>query len=128
MSLSLSKFKTMARATFVAASLAASVIAMPTTALAQPKIDFGIEFGTGGGGLSFGFGTGGGGIPIGTCVYRLSRNEIRRGLRRAGFYDIVFVSFTDRRATVEAWWDDDDEEYRIRVDRCTGKVTLRQIS
>jgi hypothetical protein len=115
MSLSLSKFKTMARATFVAASLAASVIAMPTTALAQPKIDFGIEFGTGG-------------ITIGTCVYRLSRNEIRRGLRRAGFYDIVFVSFTDRRATVEAWWDDDDEEYRIRVDRCTGKVTLRQIS
>jgi hypothetical protein len=126
MSLSLSKFKTMARATLVAASLAASVIAMPTTALAQPHIDFGIELR--GGGLSFGFGTGGGGITIGTCVHRLSRNEIRRGLRRAGFYDIVFVSFTDRRATVEAWWDEDDEEYRVRVDRCTGRVTLRQIS
>jgi hypothetical protein len=127
MNLSLSKFKTMARATLVAASLAASVVAMPTSALAQPKIDFGIQFGGGGGGggggLSFEFGTGGGGFSIGTCINRLSRGDIRRGLRRADFEDIEFIRFTQRRAVVIAEWDEDGRDYRIDIDRCRGIVT-----
>jgi|SRR5687768_11191200 len=128
MNLSLSKFKIGARAALVAVSLAASVVAMPTAALAQPDIDFG--FGFEGGGVTFGFGTGGGSITLGTrCPDRLTRNEIRRGLRRADFEDIVFISFTNRRATVEAEWDEDNEIYRIRIDRCDGDIiSIRQIS
>ena len=35
----------------------------------------------------------------------------------------------DRRATVEAEWDEDNETYRIRINRCSGEVTsIRQIS
>jgi hypothetical protein len=130
MTISLSKFKTGARAALVAASLVASVFAMPTAALAQPTIDFGIEFGGGNGGITFGFGTDGGSITLGRrCFDRLTRNEIRRGLRRADFEDIVFVSFTDRRATVEAEWDEDNEIYRIRIDRCDGDIlSIRKIS
>ncbi len=132
MNLSLSNFKTLARATVVAASFAASVVAMPTAALAQPSIDFGIEIGGGGGGgVTFGFGTDGGSFSIGggRCRDPLTRNEIRRGLRRADFEDIEFVSFSDRRATVEAEWDEDNETYRIRIDRCDGEIlSIREIS
>jgi hypothetical protein len=130
MNLSLSKFKIGARAALVAVSLAASVVAMPTAALAQPIINFGIEFGNGDGGVTFGFGTGGSSITLGTgCSDRLSKSDIRRGLRRADFEDIVFTSFTNRRATVEAEWEEDEEIYRIRIDRCDGDIlSIRQIS
>jgi hypothetical protein len=41
----------------------------------------------------------------------------------------VFISFTNRRATVEAEWDEDNEIYRIRIDRCDGDIlSIRQIS
>jgi hypothetical protein len=126
----LSTFKTGARAAFVAAALAASVAAMPTAAFAQPHIDFGIELGGGDGGVTFGFGTDGGSITFGNrCRDPLTRREIRSGLRRADFEEIEFISFSDRRATVEAEWDGNNEDYRIRINRCTGEVlSIRRIS
>jgi hypothetical protein len=124
MSISLSTFKTAARATLVASAFAASVIAMPTAAVAQPNIqlNFGVP------GFSLGFGSGNGSITLGFgCSHRLTRDEIRRGLRRADFEDIDFVSFTRSRAVVEAEWDENNQDYRIRIDRCTGEATFREI-
>jgi hypothetical protein len=126
MTTTLSKFKSGARAGIVAVLLAAAALTATPT-MAQPKIDFGIQFGGGGGGggggLSFEFGTGGGGFSIGTCINRLSRGDIRRGLRRADFEDIEFIRFTQRRAVVIAEWDEDGRDYRIDIDRCRGIVT-----
>jgi hypothetical protein len=124
MQISLSTFKTAARTTLVAGAFAASVLATPTTTLAQPNIE--LNFGVPG--LSFGFGNGNGSITLGFgCSHRLSRDEIRRGLRRADFEDIEFVSFSRSRAVVEAEWDEDNEEYRIRIDRCTGEASFRRL-
>jgi hypothetical protein len=117
MNLSLSKFKTKARAAVVAVSLAASMAAVPTTVFAQPTI----QFGFGGSGFSFGFT-----LNPDTCV---TKDQIRRILRRNDFYDIVITSFTATRATAEAFWEEDDEEYRIRMYRCPFDIrSIRQIS
>lgn len=121
MSIDLPKFKSAARATLVAGALTAAMASMPTAVYAQPAIEFGFQSG----GVTFGFGTGG--FRIG--VRCLDRDDIRRGLRRADFYDIDFISFTSRRAVVEATWEENDEDYRIHINRCDGEVTrIRRIS
>jgi hypothetical protein len=58
----------------------------------------------------------------------LTNNEIRRGLRRAGFEDIRIGSSSGRWVRVVAEWSDNGRDYSMRVHRCTGEVTdIRRI-
>ena len=119
MSQFLSTLKSGARAAVVALSLgAASVLAMPAPAMAQ---SFSFDFGIGGGGNNFSFSIGKGGKHIRRDC--LTNNEVRRGLRRSGWEDIRFVDRRGARVTVIAEWDNTGRDYRITINRCTGRVT-----
>jgi hypothetical protein len=111
MNLTLSKFKTAARTALVAASLAASVVAMPTPTMAQPHIELDFSFP----GFSIGIGS-----DPDHCA---TRSEIRRFLRENDFYDIEITSFTSTRARARAYWEEDDEQYAFRFRRCPLDVT-----
>ena len=112
----LSTLKTTAKAAVVALALGA--MAMPAPAMAQTfKFNFGIQ----GGGSSFSFGIGKGGQKFRRNC--LTNNEVRRGLRRAGFEDIRFVDRRGVRVTVIAQWDENNRWYSMDVNKCTGKVS-----
>ena len=119
MSQFLTTLKTRGRAVLIALALGATAVtAVPAPAMAQTfSFDFGI---TGGDSrFSFGIGTGGRRI-IRDC---LTNREIRRGLRRSGWSDIRFIDSSGRRVRVIAEWDDNGRDYRMRINRCTGRVT-----
>lgn len=117
----LSNFKSSGRAAVLALALGAMGLAsMPAMAQSVPPApSFSFEFGIHGGGHGHSYG-----IDRRGDRFRrdcLTNNEIRRGLRRNGFEDIRFVDRRGVRVTVVAEygrWD-----YRMSVDRCTGKVS-----
>ena len=121
----LSTLKSGSRAALVAVALGAASLAAvaPTPAMAQSfRFDFGIQ----GGGSSFSFGLN----DRGTRFRRdcLTNNEIRRGLRRSGFYDIRIGGSSGRWVRVIATWEGNDRDYSMRVHRCSGEVTdIRRI-
>jgi hypothetical protein len=128
MTISLSQLKTGARAAIVAASLAVSVCAMPTAALAaSPHIDFDWEADP-----SFSVGISGGGLTFGIGGPRcMSRDRIRREFRQNDFENIDIVRFrtNSARTVVEATWEENDEDYEVTFNRCNGDVyEIDQIS
>lgn len=104
------------RVAVVALALGAAAVAMPTAAEAQ---SFSFNFGINGGGSTFSYG-----LKSGKRVKRecLSRQEVRRGLRDAGFYDIEFYDQTSKRFELVATWERNDKDYSMKVARCTGEV------
>lgn len=102
------------RAAIVAVTLgAAAFTAMPVQAQS-----FNFEFGIQGGGNNFAFGFDNGRKFRRAC---LTTNEIRRGLRRAGFSDIRFVDRQGIRVRVIA--DYGRRTYSMTINRCTGRVS-----
>lgn len=102
------------RAAIVAVTLgAAAFTAMPVQAQS-----FNFDFGIQGGGNSFSYRFDDGRRMKRDC---LTTNEIRRGLRRAGFDDIRFVDRRGVRVKVVA--DYGRRTYAMTVNRCTGRVS-----
>lgn len=102
------------RAAVVALTLgAAAFTAMPVQAQ-----QFNFEFGIQGGGNSFSYGFDKGRKFKRDC---LTTNEIRRGLRRAGFDDIRFVDRQGIRVSVIA--DYGRRTFSMDINRCTGRVS-----
>lgn len=115
----LSKLKSGGRAAIVAMVLGAGALTFaPAPAMAQ---SFSFDFGIQGGGNSFSFGLNDRGVRFRRDC--LTNREIRRGLRRAGFEDIVFVGQSGRWVRIIAEWDGNGRDYSMRVNRCTGRVT-----
>ncbi|RYE47920.1 MAG: hypothetical protein EOP24_08795 [Hyphomicrobiales bacterium] len=102
------------RAAIVAVTLgAAAFTAMPVQAQS-----FNFDFGIQGGGSSFSYGFDNGRRMKRDC---LTNNEVRRGLRRAGFDDIRFVDRRGVRVKVVA--DYGRRTYAMTINRCTGRVS-----
>ena len=124
----LSTLKSGSRAALVAVALGAASLAAvaPTSAMAQSSPSLRLDFGIQGGTNSFSFGLNDRGIRFRRDC--LTNNEIRRGLRRAGFEDIRIGSSSGRWVRVVAEWSDNGRDYSMRVHRCTGEVTdIRRI-
>jgi len=117
MSQFLTILKSRGRAVAIALALGAtSFAAVPAPAMAQ---SFNFDFGIRGGDSNFSFGIGRDGVRIRREC--LTNNEIRRGLRRAGWDDIRFLDRSGNRLRVIAEWNGRD--YSMRINRCTGRVT-----
>jgi hypothetical protein len=114
----LTALKTGTRALAVSALIATTAIAAAAPAQAQ---SFSFNFGINGGGSSFSYGIGSGGKKFKRDC--LTNREIRRGLQDAGFYDIEIVGQSGVRVRVIATWEDNDRDYSMLVNRCSGKVT-----
>jgi hypothetical protein len=85
------------------------------------QFDFGIGGGGGGGGANLSFRGG----DDDDRRYRprcLDKQDVRRGLRRADFEEIRFVSENRRRFKVIAEYDPNNRRYSMTVDRCSGEV------
>jgi hypothetical protein len=114
----LNTFKTGTRALVVSALIAATAIAGAAPAQAQ---SFSFNFGINGGGSSFSYGINPGGKKFKRGC--LSNREIRRGLEDSGFYDVEIRGDSGVRVRVIATWEENDRDYSMRVNRCSGKVT-----
>jgi hypothetical protein len=120
MSQFISNLKSGSRAAVVAVALAAASLAgMATPASAQPAFRF--DFGITGGNDNFSFQMGKGGVRLQRSCLR--NDEIRRGLRRAGFDEIRFNGRRGNRVRVIAEWNGDGRDYSMQVNRCNGRVT-----
>lgn len=102
------------RAAIVAVTLGAAAF----TAVPVQAQSFSFEFGIQGGGNSFSYGFNQGRKFKRDC---LTTNEIRRGLRRAGFDDIRFLDRRGVRVRVIA--DYGRRTYSMTINRCTGRVS-----
>jgi hypothetical protein len=102
------------RAAIVALTLGATAF----TAMPVQAQSFNFEFGIQGGGNSFSYGFDNGRRIKRDC---LTTNEIRRGLRRAGFDDIRFVDRQGIRVRVIA--DFGRRTFSMTINRCTGRVS-----
>lgn len=120
MSSFLNTLKSKGRAAAIALALGAtSIVGLPATpAMAQ---SFSFDFGISGGSETFSFGVGRGGRRVERECLR--NNEIRRGLRGAGFYDIEIGNSSRNRVRVLARWEGNGNLYSMRVHRCSGRVT-----
>lgn len=114
----LTTFKTGTRALVVAALIAGTAFAGAAPAQAQ---SFNFDFGINGGGSSFSYGFGSGGKKFKREC--LTNREIRRGLNDSGFYDVEIRGDSGVRVRVVATWEENDRDYSMRVNRCSGKVT-----
>jgi len=111
----LSTFKTVARATVVAASLgSAALVAMPAQA-AQPNLSFQFKFGNqyGGPGMQFNYGNN----PKYMC---LSDKQIYWQLKQAGYKDVQILKNKGYMVGAVARWHWD--WYQLVINRCTGQI------
>ena len=114
----LNTLKAGTRSILVAALVGSMAIAAAAPVQAQ---GFSFNFGINGGGSSFSYGIGKGGKKFKRDCLR--NREIRDGLEDAGFYDVEIVGRDGVRVRVVATWEDDDRDYSMRVNACTGKVS-----
>lgn len=114
----LTSLKTGARTLVVAALIGGTTMMAAAPAQAQ---GFSFNFGINGGGSSFSYGIGSGGKKFKRECLR--NREIRDGLEDAGFYDVYFLDKDGVRVRVVATWEENDKDYTMRVNRCSGKVT-----
>jgi hypothetical protein len=55
----------------------------------------------------------------------LSKKQIRKGLIKANFDDVDFVtSLKDHRVRIEALYEGDGWVYTMQIDKCTGQVSM----
>lgn len=110
-----------------AAVLVAGGIAMSAGPTQAASVGFGISIGDGeGNSITFGAGSDGGGVGLKIRGGCWSVQQVRRALRE-DFYDLDYIGQNGRRVIFEGTSRDDDEDYRIRVNRCTGEVSLRPL-
>lgn len=93
-------------------------VAAPAPAMAQ---SFSFSFGIEGGGTNFSWSK----DRYGKRVKRdcLTNNEIVRGLRRLDFEDVRFLDRRGNRVSVVAEYDPNNRLYKLKINRCSGKVT-----
>lgn len=115
----LNTFKAISRGAVVALALgAASVVAMPATAMAQ---SFEFNFPIAGGDGNFSFGIGRDGVRVRRAC--MNDREIRNALRDEGWRNIEFRGERRNSVRVLAEWRRTDRLYGMNVNRCNGRIS-----